>query len=349
MTEIKPHYIVAQEYTKPIFRAAHEALRDLYPQLNRLPQLRDGSIRFTVLGTIYSARISSRKDSSSISRAILKMLISFGMPYPQAESEVIRWRSQSLPEEGYADYLTSEFYLPQTILEDLVTGSGQKRIRGVIKTARTLIEGPIKSFGYRLSPQRIEDKSSEDDPWDYYLGYMVRDEASNFFDCLKDHINKKQRPKFREAKDEILNNFKGKAVKEQGGVFIARGAAIDYLLPGQKRTAPERVIDAGFDNAFVRMLAAPVMRRFVTLVDEYSDGRIHIDQQEIEEEYQKGENYEKKHQADENALRVIDALGLMGKYKKLAGLYFSSSFPLAYFRTNNPLVDPFKYGIGYTP
>lgn len=321
----------AEALTKSVFSAASTALRQEYPESDKLAGNLSANIKFTNYKIITTAKAENISEYRSlVSDEVMGIFNRFNIP----RKEFIEWRAQSLPKNGYANYLQLQLYLSDNILLRLINGGTQTKQTVAMEFGRTLIEGAIRIMGYKVSPHEFEQNKA----WDFLWGSMLKTEAHDFFKGLEDYLKtKKDRQNFRQARDRALEFFTLNGIAELKPVFKAVGAKVLFILPGQSLTFPERVIGMNFDNAVVRLLAAPAMRRFVTLVSEFSQGEIQIDQNTMDLDQMTCE--------DENAMLVCDVLNLKGK--KLFSAYTHSELPLRYERTNNPLVDPSRYAIGF--
>ncbi len=311
-----------------ILQAAGEALNSEYPEAARLTEGQRASITFTDKSNILGFRMNSINNApSSVSDAVTNMLRSFRIPKKEFDS----WRNQSFPENSHSDYGKPEFYLPSSILNSLMTAGLSGRIRAAVTLGNIVIEQAITAMPYKIEPFQFEDT-----PWGFFWGFMIRKEAEGFLSPLEKYLpDKKARIKFRKAKTEILDFFTTEGIEKSGGVFTAVGAKVLYLLPGQPLTSPERVLGVQFDRATVHILAAPVKLRFLSLLEEFSECQIKVEESTDEENDPELEATGFVHKA----------LGLRGK--KLFAAYIHSESASRYMSTNNPLVNPFNYATGY--
>lgn len=331
MRESPKNLKYAEKLTESIFLAASKALKQEYPESDRLAGNLKANINFTNDEIIAAAKAENISSYPSlVSHEVGGILNRFNIP----TKEFIKWRAQSFPTNGYTNYPQGRLYLPDNTIHRLVNGNTQTRQTEAMEFGRTLIEGAIRIMGYKISPYEFEQKQA----WDFLWGSMLKTEAHDFFSGLEDYLKtKKDRQNFRLARDKVSEFFTLNGIAELKPVFKAVGAKVLFILPRQSLAFPERILGMNFDNAVVRLLAAPAMRRFIALVSEFSQGELQIDQDVMSLDQETSE--------DENAMLVCDALNLKGR--KLFSAYTHSELPVRYERTNNPLVDPFKYATAF--
>lgn len=304
------------------YRSFVEEYPDAGPHIDKFPKR-------LFFGNLSELQILERSEQPMNDLPIYSALLKAGVPASELKPYYL---ATSLKWPYYTDLERGQIYVPSqyaSSFEAHIKAADWDKQSALIKLLGAhLIGQTLTILSHRVDPYEFKEWSLF---WRMQMSQTIEWFYSETEPKLKHLKDKKDRMRFRQTKQNILQFLTEEKVRNEQAHYVATGAQVFmYHHPATSLAGAELSLGEPFNEATITILSRPVVSRFEKQVDTWlgtkSDTTKEISTNDLE-----------------NRAKIIYAiLGLEGQ--ELFWAFIHSRIPRLYMESDDPRLNPFSYG-----